>query len=230
MKKVIKSILKKIDRIIFPDIYNSHDSLVEILKENILFDCESILDVGCGVTQNSPLLHIAPKMKKVVGIDLFEPSIEKNKKDMVYSEYHLADAMAIGDMFDENSFDCIVATDLLEHLSALEGLKFLEMAKKIAKKKVIIFTPNGYINQEPYDNNIYQIHKSGWSVSKLKAQGFHKIYGINGLKILRGEEARIKFKPESVFFRISLLTNPIVKNHPNLAFQLLGVWDKCVAH
>jgi SAM-dependent methyltransferase len=79
MKKVIKSIFKKIDRIIFPDIYNSRDSLVEILKENILFDCESILDVGCGVTQNSPLLHIAPKMKKVVGIDLFEPSIEKKR-------------------------------------------------------------------------------------------------------------------------------------------------------
>jgi predicted SAM-dependent methyltransferase len=66
---------------------------------------------------------------------------------MVYSEYHLADAMAVGDMFEENSFDCIVATDLLEHLSAPEGLKFLEMAKKIAKKKVIIFTPSGYINK-----------------------------------------------------------------------------------
>lgn len=219
----MKKFLKALDRLIFPQIYNGYDSLEDILTKEILPECKSVLDIGCGVTLTSPLKNIAPKLDKIVGIDLFEESIKINQKDPIYTEYFVWDAMKIDEKFSEKSFDCVVATDLIEHLTHGEGKIFLEKAEKIAKKKIIMFTPNGFIKQDEYENNKYQIHHSGWSVGDFKRLGFQKIYGINGLKLLRGELAKMRFKPEVIWFRISLITNIFTMRLPRLAFQLLAV-------
>lgn len=219
----IKKLLKSLDRFLFPAIYNRYDHLEDIIAKEILKDCKTVLDVGCGVTANSPLLKIAPKLENIVGIDLFKPSIDKNKLNPVYNEYLVANAMDIDTIFSEKSFDCVIATDLIEHLEPEAGQEFLRKAEKIAKKKIIIFTPNGYINQDEYEENIYQVHKSGWKVVDFRKQGFGKVYGINGWKILRGEMATIKFKPEWFWFRISLLSQKITNHLPRFSFQLLGV-------
>lgn len=223
MLKIIKASFKTVDRVFFPAIYNGYDYLEAKIAQEILADCKTVLDVGCGITANSPLRKIAPKLENIVGVDLFKPSIDKNLLNPTYNKYMVADAMEIDKLFKEKSFDCVIATDLIEHLDSESGEKFLLMAEKIAKKKVIMFTPNGYINQDEYEENVYQIHKSGWKVADFKKFGFEKIYGINGLKSLRGEMAVIRFKPEWFWFRISLITQKFTNRFPRFAFQLLGV-------
>jgi hypothetical protein len=56
--------------------------------------------------------------------------------------------------------------------------------ENVAKKKIIIFTPNGFLRQDEYDGDKLQIHKSGWTVDEFKKLGY-EVKGINGWKPLR---------------------------------------------
>jgi len=116
----------------------------------------------------------------------------------------------------------VIALDVLEHLSKEEGYELLKKMERWARKKVIIFTPNGYVYQDGYDNNPFQEHKSGWGVKELEELGF-KVFGINGWKKLRGYKASIKYKPSFLWERISDLTQKITYYYPKLAFQLFAV-------
>ncbi len=97
--------------------------------------------------------------------------------------------------------------------------------EKIAKKKIIIFTPNGFLPQGKYDDNPWQIHRSGWTSKEMENKGY-KVIGINGWKPLRGEYANLLFKPKVLWRIISDFTQLIVKRHPKNAFQILCVKEK----
>ena len=115
----------------------------EIEKE--LDGCTSFLDIGCGT--NTPIRKYSKKYYSV-GVDGFEPSIEESKKKGLHTEYCIMDILDIDKKFKEKAFDCVVALDLIEHLEKKVGVKLIEVMEKIAKKKVIIFTPNGFLPQE----------------------------------------------------------------------------------
>ena len=124
--------------------------------------------------------------------------------------------------FKDKSFDCVVALDLIEHLTKEEGAKLLKDIERIAKKKVVIFTPNGFVPQGEYDGNTYQIHKSGWGFKEMEKKGY-KVYGLNGLKVLRGEYAKVKLKPEALWERISYGSRLLTKAIPSASYQILAV-------
>lgn len=181
-----------------------------------LQDCKTILDLGCG--RNSPIQHI-PHVSSV-GVELFKPYLEENKSRGLHSEYILADVRQIE--FKQNSFDAVLALELVEHLTKEEGVKLIEKMEKWASKKVIISTPNRFLPQDEYDNNPLQIHKSGWSVEEFQKLGF-KVYGINGWKILKRDKARLKFKPASLWEKISDISQKVTYYFPKYAFQILCV-------
>jgi len=54
----------------------------------------------------------------------------------------------------------------------------------------------------------------------------YKVIGINGLKILRKERAKLKFKPYIIWKIISDLTQLFVRNNPAYTFQILCIKDK----
>jgi len=185
--------------------------LADYLKRE-LEGCESILDLGCG--QNSPLQHCP--IPYSVGIDLFEPYLRESKRKGIHSEYVLADVRNIE--FRPKSFDCVLATELIEHLTKEEGYRLIEKMERIARKKVILTTPNGFLPQTSYDGNKFQIHRPGWTVTELKRLGY-KVKGINGTKFLRKERGELKLK----ILILSDLTQKIVYHFPKFAFQLLAV-------
>lgn len=185
--------------------------------ENELNGYKSFLDVGCGI--NTPIQNYS-KQYYSVGVDAFEPSIEDSRKKGPHTEYKLMDVLSIGEKFKENSFDCVVALDLIEHLEKDEGARLIKMMEKIAKKKVIIFTPNAFLPQKQHSGNPLQIHKSGWEAKEMMAYGY-KVIGINGYKHLKGEMAEIKWHPTFIWNIISNITQIFVKNRPSKAFQLL---------
>lgn len=183
---------------------------------------KSLLDVGCG--SNSPIQSFSQKLN-CVGVDAFSPSIKKSKNLKIHNQYHQMDVLDIGKKFKSNSFDCVLASDLIEHLTKEEGYKLIEMMEKIAKNKVIIFTPNGFLAQREYDNNPWQVHKSGWSVKEMKERGY-KVIGINGWKPLRREYASLRFWPNYFWLIISDITQFFVRNKPIKAFQILCIKTK----
>lgn len=181
----------------------------------------SVLDLGCG--SNSPL----SKIKKIknffsVGVDIFKRSIEESQKKKIHDEYKVGDVLQIDKFFKKKSFDAVVALDLIEHLEKNEGLKLLKKMEGITKRKIIILTPNGFKRQDPLEDNPYQVHKSGWRVGDFRKMDY-KIYGMRGLKFIRGEQATIKYKPWILWGVISTLSQVLVYKFPNLAYQLFAV-------
>lgn len=168
---------------------------------------------------------------RTVGIDLFEPSIEASKKEGIHDTYFKMNMLDIDTVFAPRSFECVLACDTLEHLTPEEGIRLLEKMEIIAEKRVIVFTPNGFIRQDPYENNDLQIHKSGWTVNDMKKRGY-TIIGINGWKSLRSGGAlklggaQIRFRPLYLWKIISSTTQILfARRFPKTAFQILCIKD-----
>jgi len=110
----------------------------------------------------------------------------------------------------------------MEHLRRSEGKVFMEKLEKIAKRKIIICTPNGFIPQDPHHGNSYQEHIAGWYVNDFRIRGY-KTYGIRGFKFIRGELAAIKYKPWYVWLYLSYLSEFITIRIPWMGFELMAV-------
>lgn len=128
----------------------------------------------------------------------------------------------IGSRFPGKSFDCVVALDVIEHFEKQDGLRLLDMMEGIARRRVAIFTPNGFLPQGEFDNNPYQLHRSGWSVSEMQDRGYRAI-GVSGWKPLLGEYAAVRFRPTWLWKRVALITQPVFERWPSQAFQILCV-------
>jgi SAM-dependent methyltransferase len=180
---------------------------------------ESVLDVGCG--KNSPLAKVKKHFYSV-GVDLFKESIQKSKKLHIHDEYILCDVTKLDTKIKQKSYDAVIALDLIEHLNKDEGKRLLQSVEKIAKKKVIIMTPNGFYKQEPYEKNPYQIHKSGWSTSDFASLGY-TVYGIRGFKQIRGEYATIRWQPWILWGLIASVSQYFLIPFPRFSYQIFAV-------
>jgi SAM-dependent methyltransferase len=192
-----------------------HDFVYEL--DQVLKDCDTILDVGCG--KSSPIQYL-PRKAHTEGVDLFKPSIDKSKALGIHDEYHQMNVLDIGKKFKPNSFDAVIALDLIEHLTKEEVHSLLKMMQRIAKKKVIVFTPNGFFHQDEFDGNVHQEHKSGWTVQDMRELGYDVI-GIHGWRPVRAKVHEREDRMVRFVWLFLDLTQIYLRNHPEGAFQLL---------
>jgi len=189
-----------------------------------LRNCTSVLDVGCG--PSSPLQY-CKNIKHSLGVEAFRPYLEKSKKQKIHSKYL---NKKIEDLnFPDESFDAVIAIEVIEHLPKKLGLEFIKKASRWAKKKVVITTPNGFINQISLDGNKLQKHLSGWTINDFSELGFN-CKGLSGLKILRQEvqnntmgndlTASIKYKPKLLWFIVASISQTFTYYLPTFSFEL----------
>jgi len=205
----ITNIFKKIYLNIFPT-YSKE------LKK-LMSGCNSLLDVGCG--SNSPIKYIKNKPYSV-GVDGFGPSLQKSKEQKIHDKYIKININKLDEKIKQKSYDCVLASDVIEHFEKKQANELLKKMEKIAKKKVIIFTPNGFIPQGRFERNPWQIHKSGWNQKEMIEKGY-SVIGFSGLKKLRGNFSGIKYRPKLMWRIISDITQLYTRKHPKLAFSLL---------
>lgn len=185
--------------------------------EGLLKDCDSVLDLGCG--SSSPL-RLVERKKLLVGVDGHSESLKKSKAKKIHDSYFKMDVLSVGSKFKKNSFDAVIALDLIEHLKKKDGFRLLAMMEKIAAKRVVVLTPNGFIPQHNEANDL-QEHLSGWSVKDFRSRGY-VVLGKYGWKTLRGEEAELKYRPKAFWGLLSELTHFLyTKKNPEYAFSLL---------
>ncbi len=185
--------------------------------EKILKNCDSVLDVGCG--NNSPLNLLDHKIY-MVGVDGYNESINESKKRRIHNKYYLMNVLNINKKFKKRSFDAVVALDIIEHLTKKDGFKLLDMMQKIARKKVVVLTPNGFIAQGGEENG-FQEHLSGWNIEDFIKCGY-MVSGEYGLKKIRGEKAALLYTPKIFWGLISVLSHLIfTRKNPKYAFSLL---------
>ena len=184
-----------------------------------LADCESILELGCG--PNSPILQMGDASRTDT-VDIFEPYVDMHNRKGDYRHCQHADILTFD--FPEKAYDAVVICDVMEHLSR-EAVKdsdlFAEM-EKCARKRVIIFTPNGFIENDLVDEDSYQAHLSAWEPADYWERGY-KVVGATGLRWLFGKAALPKYRPHRVCAIIAMLTKPLVFHRPEWAFHNYAV-------
>lgn len=142
--------------------------ICKLLKNN-LEDCISVLDAGCG--QESILHQLGMKDKVVTGIDIWKEYADKHYGDIRYCEYITSDIVEL--TRPEKFYDAVILIDVIEHIDKRLVLdtKLLEKIESWTKKKIIIITPYGFIDNDGMSNP-YMIHKSGWMPYELQFYGY----------------------------------------------------------
>jgi len=149
-----------------------------------IFECPfaSLLDLGCGFGKWGYLTKIRLKTIKesayILGCDVWLPDLRFCKQHGIYDDYVRCDVRAMP--FKERSLDVVVACEVLEHLTKLEGQAFIRQAELIASRNLIISTPNGQWPQDALLGNEFQRHRSAWLSEELRESGF-RVVGVGGL-------------------------------------------------
>ena len=210
-------LIRFVDQILTPvykHIPYSHYSLTlrSLGKHN-----RTLLDAACGDGQFMAMIN-KDHTYVATGADLFSPYLKKAKATGVYSRLIKADLRKLP--FKPKSFDVVLCSQAIEHLTKKEGLALIDSLSKLAKKRVVIITPAGEMPQEAYDGNIYQKHKSQWYAGDFTSHGFN-VKG-QGLKILYGTGNAVKRWGviSYLFSFISLLAGPLLALKPNLGVYL----------
>jgi ubiquinone/menaquinone biosynthesis C-methylase UbiE len=190
---------------------------------NLIGDAKTILDVGCG--DGEAMIKINHDKKyQVTGVDLYKPYLEKAKESGVYKRLVKSDLRKI--KFKQNSFDVVLASQVIEHLSKKDGLKLLSQMSKIAKDKVVVATPNGYVPFEPFeekDGNPLQIHKSGWEIAEFESLGY-KTYGQGAKFIYNPKGLLYKYRSlKNIFILLSYLFAPFNYFFPSNSYIISAV-------
>lgn len=200
---------------------NFGDIFFHKLLERELAGCNSVLDIGCGF--NSPIRSVK-KTFYSEGIDIHKPSIIQSKKNKIHDKYTIGNIRNLMKYYKYKSFDGVIAIDVIEHFEKKDALVLLKTMEKIARKKVIILTPNGFVGQGHHDDNPYQVHKSGWYKKDLISLGY-KVYGLRGIKYIRKELATLKYKPWIIWGFIAFITEPLLYYFSNISFDLFAIKD-----
>ncbi len=185
-----------------------------------LMDCDSVLDLGCGPHSMIPIL---PRAIKTTGVESFDPYYQEALKKGRHHHYIHSDILKVS--FEPKSFDAVVMLDVLEHLKPDDGAALLTRMETWARKKIIIFTPNGFLHQACYDDNALMEHKSGWTEKDMQTRGF-RVFGVRGIKNLMPKEGFDHDKKEGILDFFLNLTQIITYHFPSIAFQLFCVKEK----
>ncbi len=186
-----------------------------------LRDCASVLDVGCG--KNSPARFLPDTCKLLVGVDGYRPDLERARAAGTHDELILSDIRDLRRHFQAGQFDACIALDVVEHLTREDGFSLLGNLERIARRRVVVSTPNGWLPQSAEERGDYQEHLAGWEPAELRRRGY-RVIGLNGLKILRADHHRLRFRPAFFWAVVSQLSQRSwARRNPESAAALLAV-------
>lgn len=152
----------------------------------------TILDVGCGYGKWGFLVKKyfwsttdgKPEIEPfVVGLDLFHNSLRRLRNHRIYDYVINGDALALP--FPDKSFDTVFGMELIEHLPKEMGTHLLAELERVARRRVLISTPNHPDFRGGLDGidgfNLYENHLSLWTPGEFKEMGY-RCHGV-GLKV-----------------------------------------------
>ena len=193
--------------------------LLKLALRRALLGCESVLDIGCGPARTLRQLEVA----HCVGFEGYRPAFEEAQRLKTQDEMVFGDVRELSRYFKPRQFDACIAMDVIEHLPKDEGLKLMRDMEAIAKKKVVFFTPNGFLPQRQSADSDLQAHFSGWEAEEMRLHGY-KVSGMLGPKYLRGEYHAIQRRPKAFWGTISALDQILrIQRQPEKAAAIFCV-------
>lgn len=193
--------------------------LVKLALRKALLGCETVLDIGCGPAATLRQLGVS----HCVGIEGYRPAFEEAQRRKTQDQIICGDLRNLTQYFKPGQFDACIAMDVIEHLTKEDGLKLMREMELIAKKKVVFFTPNGFLPQRQADDSDLQAHFSGWAAEEMKGHGYD-VRGMLGPQSLRGEYHAIKRRPKAFWGIVSTLDQVFrIHRHPAKAAAILCI-------
>ncbi|MFA5047582.1 MAG: class I SAM-dependent methyltransferase [Patescibacteria group bacterium] len=174
--------------------YTSYGAIVNCLSAS-----DKLLDIGCGDGRVSELYK--EKAAKVYGLDISGQAISEAKKRGIEASFQDLNQLPL--KFEDGYFDCVVLTDVVEHV--INPLGLLQEVKRILKAdgqavvtvpnfarlsnrlKMLIGDPIDILHWSKYGDEIEHLHWFTWPKLKnlFKDAGFSKLKPIpTGLKSL----------------------------------------------
>jgi hypothetical protein len=184
-----------------------------------LADCDTILELGCG--RNSPVLQVGLG-KRTVAFDIWQPYVTMHQQRGSYLACVCKDILAMG--YPEKAYDAVVICDVLEHLRREEVVRrdLFALMEKAARKKVIIFTPNGFMENDCVDDDPYQAHVSAWEPADYTSRGY-SVKGATGIRWILGKASLPKWHPYSLWAIVAMASQPYIFSHPKWAWHSYAV-------
>ncbi len=134
----------------------------------------SVLDVGCGLSLKSQFIEADIR----VGLDAHRPYLEKIDAKVPYVCIQ-GDATKLRELFLPKSFDMVLLLDIVEHLEKPAALDLIEQAETIARRAVVIETPDGFLPQDidilGLGGSHFQTHRCGFDAAEFEARGYDVI-------------------------------------------------------
>jgi len=174
------------------------------------------LDVGCGHGKWGYLLkkYATPPSQKryVAGVDVFPPHVESLRAEGIYDDVRVGDAVALP--FDDQSFDTVIACEVLEHLTAEQGPLLMRELRRVARQGFIVSTPTFPClrgGNETLDGfNPHEAHQHIYSFREFHSLGFTQIIGVGHLKL----------RP----WKLAVAVSSLGLYFPRRSRYLLGFW------
>ncbi len=180
---------------------------IELTLSFIKEDVESVLDAACGNGIFTNYLQRTRSNLKIVGFDRSEQALK-----YVKTEKFLASIDSIP--LSDDSYDCVIAHDVIEHLPVEAYDKALSELSRVAKKYIIIGVPY----KEEIARNVtqcpscfslfnYDLHLRSFDDDKLKQ--LFTSYGFDNLSIstcdtvtyYKGQHLYTRYFHPDIFFK-----------------------------
>lgn len=172
--------------------------LGEIIQKHVMYNW-SVLDLGCGIMQATTdsmtptqrhggrlakHLHTGYKApdvlrcKSLLGCELVDKYLDVAKKYYPVIKFDLRDPNAFN-IFVNKSFDVVICLDVVEHLEYQTAIRVIGAMERIARKKIIIYTPSKFeSNCEHVEEswglgeNEHQEHKCWIAPERFRSWGY----------------------------------------------------------
>lgn len=143
---------------------------------------ESLLSLCCGIGLELSGLNT----NDVTAVDIAPQYLEHVKERCPQAKTVQSDALTYLKDQPDGSVDVISIIDGIEHMDKKSGQLLLQEMKRVAKQKILLFTPqghtdDGYLKNEPHNAwgiegaDHFQQHQSGWTLEELQAEGFTEL-------------------------------------------------------
>ena len=152
-----------------------------------------VLDVGCGIGHNGFIFRemfeirysrLKPKdwMHRIEAIEIFE-NYRNPVWDYAYDEVMIGDCLKVVPYLEDNKYDIIFATEILEHFEKEQMHSLLEkLIKKInVGGSIIVTIPVGeekaVLEQKELFGNVYETHRSYLTIKDFER--YHIKHKVN---------------------------------------------------
>lgn len=221
MVPALQKILKEI-QYVFPWTYPA-----EI--RSLIPSGSTILDVGCGDGHLMAWINSQGEYK-VVGVDINKKDLEVAKKRITTSNEPIFEDLLLVDLTKKipfrKKFDVVLCSQVVEHLEKESALELIQKIKKLAKKRIIIATINGFFQFDHRKAQKHDVHLSGWSPKEFISMGY-TVWG-SGLRIVYKPGNLKDITPiflHPLLFLISYLATPILHHYHQAALLLISYKD-----